>query len=280
MECGIKRVTEKETNEIGGSMLLGRYELKKEIGRGGSARVYLAWDRLEKRHWAIKEITGHRGMGSEQGKAADSAEVRFLQKLYHPALPHIVRTISQKGKLYVVMDYVEGESLEQLLQEQGPFGEEQVLSWGIQLCRVLIYLHSQRPPVIYRDLKPANIMLQQDGRLKLVDFGTARLYKERQRRDTVRLGTYGFCAPEQLSKRGQSDARTDIYSLGVTLYVLLTGHYPSEEPYEICPIRQWNPQLSKELEKIIRKCTRPNPMKRYQNVGLLLSALQHCLNQR
>ena len=103
-------------------MLLGRYELKKEIGRGGSARVYLAWDRLEKRHWAIKEITGHRGMGNEQGKAADSAEVRFLQKLYHPALPHIVRTISQKGKLYVVMDYVEGESLDETLRGTGGFG--------------------------------------------------------------------------------------------------------------------------------------------------------------
>lgn len=259
-------------------MLLGRYELQKEIGRGGSAKVYLAWDRLEKKYWAIKEIcVPENQAGKDTQKLA--GEVQFLQKLYHPALPRIVQVIWQRDKLYVIMDYVEGCSLEQVFRKEGQISEQKVIALGIQLCKVLIYLHSQNPPIIYRDIKPANIILQENGQLKLIDFGIARIYKKHQKGDTVKLGTPGYCAPEQYSSRGQSDARTDIYSLGVTMYVLLTGHRPWEAPYEICPIRHWNPHFSKELEKIIQKCTCRNPKKRFQNCGEVLKALESCQNR-
>ncbi len=253
-------------------MLLGRYQRIDELGRGGTARVYLVYDRREKRYLAVKELP--RFLETGDGRLINmelSAEVQLLRRLYHPALPHILEVTATKDTLFIVMDYVEGKTLEQVLRERTRCTEKEVVSWGIQLCRLLIYLHGQNPPVIYRDLKPANIMLQPDGRLKLIDFGTARVYKVNAKQDTVRLGTRGYCAPEQLSPKGQSDARTDIYSLGVTMYVLLTGHYPIDPPYEICPIREWNPNYSKQLEKIIRKCTRQNPKKRYQTSSSLLA---------
>ena len=133
----------------------------------------------------------------------------------------------------------------------------------------------QNPPIIYRDMKPANIMLQPNGNIKLIDFGIAREYKEHNLEDTVSLGTKGYAAPEQFGGKGQTDQRTDIYCLGVTLYHLVTGKNPCEPPYEIYPIRYWNPNLSSGLESIILKCTRINPEERYQSCAELLYAILH-----
>lgn len=132
-----------------------------------------------------------------------------------------------------------------------------------------------KPPIIYRDMKPANVMLKPDGNIKVIDFGIAREYKDQSLADTVSLGTKGYAAPEQFGGKGQTDARTDIYCLGVTLYHLLTGQNPCEPPYEIYPIRHWNPQLSAGLEAIIQKCTQLNPDDRYQSCAELLYALHH-----
>lgn len=144
-----------------------------------------------------------------------------------------------------------------------------------QLCDVLGYLHSQNPPIIYRDMKPANIMLKPDGNITLIDFGTAREFKEKNLADTTCLGTMGYAAPEQFGGMGQTDGRTDIYCLGATLYHLVTGKNPCEPPYEIRPIREINPSLSGGLERIILKCTQPNPANRYQNAAELMYALEH-----
>ena len=148
-----------------------------------------------------------------------------------------------------------------------------MIRWGKQLCDVLGYLHRQQPPIIYRDMKPSNVMLQPDGNVMLIDFGTAREYKTGNQEDTINIGTVGYAAPEQYGGMGQSDARTDIFCLGVTLYQLVTGQNPCEPPYLLSPIRYWNEALSPELEDIIMKCTQPDAEDRYQSCEELLADL-------
>lgn len=246
-----------------GSVLNDKYEILKKIGQGGMSKVYLAMDIRLNKQWAIKEINQE---GKDKTLLLQSllAEVNLLKKLDHPSLPRIVDIINEGETLYVVMDYIEGEPLNKIIREYGPQPQQLVVSWTKQICQVLDYLHSRKPPIIYRDMKPSNIMLRPDGNIKLIDFGIAREYKEDGKEDTESLGTKGYAAPEQFGGNGQSDARTDIYCLGVTIYHLVTGKNPCKEPYEILPIRQVNSSLSKGLEQIITKCTQPNPNDRFQ----------------
>ena len=173
------------------------------------------------------------------------------------------------------MDYIQGNSLNKALDEYGAQPQEYVIDWAKQLCDVLGYLHSRTPAIIYRDMKPANIMLKPDGNVTLIDFGTAREFKEKNLADTTCLGTVGYAAPEQFGGMGQTDARTDIYCLGATLYHLVTGMNPCEPPYEIKPIREINPALSSGLERILLKCTQRDPNDRYQSAAELMYALEH-----
>ena len=193
------------------------------------------------------------------------AEANMIKKLDHPALPRIVDIIENEETIFVVMDYIEGEPMDKVLATYGAQPQEAVIEWGKQLCDVLDYLHTRRPPIIYRDMKPGNIMLRPDGTIKVFDFGIAREFKEGRVEDTVCLGTKGYAAPEQFGGRGQTDARTDVYCLGVTLYHLVTGQNPCEPPYELYPIRHWNPTLSSGLEWLIQKCTQMNPNDRFQS---------------
>lgn len=246
------------------------------IGQGGMSKVYLAMDRRLNKQWAIKEVTKNdRDRNNIHVVQSAMAEANMLKRLDHPSLPRIVDIIEDESKIYVVMDYVEGESLDKILNMSGPQSQDQVIDWACQLCAVLHYLHSCNPPIIYRDMKPANIVLQPSGNIKLLDFGIAREYKEQKIEDTVSLGTKGYASPEQFGGKGQTDARTDIYCLGVTLYHLVTGHNPCEPPYEIYPIRHWDPNLSGGFERIIQKCTQLNPEDRYQTCAELLFALEH-----
>ena len=153
--------------------------------------------------------------------------------------------------------------------------EPQALQWFKDLCGVLGYLHSRQPnPIIYRDMKPANIMLQPDGTLKLIDFGIAREYKQESGADTTYIGTKGYAAPEQFG-RAQTDSRTDIYALGVTMYHLITGKSPYEPPYQFVPVRQLVPSLSPGIEYILSRCVQSEPKDRYQNIDELLYDIQH-----
>lgn len=259
-----------------GTLIEGKYEILKMIGKGGMSEVYLAMDKNLNKQWAVKEI---------QKKAWDKnnrvvvqsalAEANMMKRLDHPCLPRIVDIIDKDDVIYVIMDYIEGEPLSRILEKEGAQEQEAVIEWAEDLCGVLDYLHTQDPPIIYRDMKPANIMLQPNGNIKLVDFGIAREYKEQNLEDTVSLGTKGYAAPEQFGGKGQTDQRTDIYCLGVTLYHLVTGKNPCEPPYEIYPIRYWDPKLSAGLESIILKCTQLNPEDRYQSCAELLYAIYH-----
>lgn len=259
-----------------GTVIEGKYEILKLIGKGGMSKVYLAMDNNLNKQWAIKEIVREaRDRNNEVIVQSAIAEANMMKKLDHPCLPRIVDIINHDNVIYVVMDYIEGEPLSKILQQDGAQPQEVVLEWAESLCGVLEYLHSQNPPIIYRDMKPANVMLQPNGNIKLIDFGIAREYKEHNLEDTVALGTKGYAAPEQFGGRGQTDARTDIYCLGVTLYHLLTGHNPCDPPYKLNPLREMNPNLSAGLENIIIKCTQLNPADRYDSCAELLYALRH-----
>jgi len=255
-------------------MVDGKYKILQKIGQGGMSVVYLAINEKANMTWAIKEVRKDGTKDFEVVKQGLIVETGMLKKLKHPNLPRIVDVIDDEGSFLIVMDYIEGNPLSSLVEDEGAQPQELVVKWGIQLCDVLGYLHSQQPPIIYRDMKPANVMLKSNNKVTLIDFGTAREFKGRNVADTVCLGTIGYAAPEQFGGH-ETDARTDIYCLGATLYHLVTGHNPSEPPYEMQKIREINPMLSSGLEEIILKCTQKNPEERYQNCDELRYDLEH-----
>lgn len=258
-----------------GSVIDGKYKILSKVGQGGMSVVYMAINEKANKTWAVKEVRKDGVLDFEAVKQGLVAETDILKKLDHPNLPSIIDVIDTADSFIIIMDYIQGNPLSRALEEYGAQPQEYVIEWAKQLCDVLGYLHSRQPPIIYRDMKPANIMLKPDGNITLIDFGTAREFKEKNLADTTCLGTVGYAAPEQFGGMGQTDARTDIYCLGATLYHLVTGCNPSEPPYEIKPIRQINPSLSGGLERIIQKCTQRNPADRYQSAAELMYALDH-----
>lgn len=253
-----------------GYIVDGKYEILKEIGRGGMSVVYLAMDKRLNKQWAVKEI---RREGKDEANEivinSSKAEANLMKKLDHPALPRIVDIIETPETICVVMDYIEGESLDKIIKEYGAQPEEKVLAWSKQLCDVLGYLHSKN--IIYRDMKPANVMLKPEGNVKIIDFGIAREKKDKTLADTSILGTKGYAPLEQYS--GLTDARSDIFALGMTMHHLLTGMDPRSNSY--VSARQWDPEISEGVEKIIDKCVESAPENRYQNCDELLYDLEH-----
>lgn len=258
-----------------GSLVDGKYKILTKVGQGGMSVVYLAINEKANKQWAIKEVRKDGIKDFEVVKQGLVAETEILKKLNHPNLPSIIDVIDQEDSFIIIMDYIEGNSLSKALDEFGAQPQENVIEWAKQLCDVIGYLHTRKTPIIYRDMKPANIMLKPDGNVTLIDFGTAREFKEKNLADTTCLGTVGYAAPEQFGGMGQTDARTDIYCLGATLYHLVTGMNPCEPPYEMKPIREINPSLSGGLERIILKCTQRDPNDRYQSAAELMYALEH-----
>lgn len=252
-------------------LLAGKYKILTEIGRGGMGRVWLAMDTSLNKQWAVKEIDK---TSVEYNVTVNEdqtlTEIELMKRLDHPLLPRIVDIIDKKDSLCVVMDYIEGVTLLKVLKMQGPQQQELVAEWMMEICEVLDYLHHLDPPIIYRDMKPANIMLKPDGSIRVIDFGIARTFKKGLD-DTVCLGTKGYASPEHFL--GKTDVRSDVYTVGVSMYHLLTGKNPAEPPYEIVPLREVDSTLSSGLEKIIAKATDPDPDKRYQSAALLGEAI-------
>lgn len=259
-----------------GTVIDGKYEILKEIGKGGMSVVYLAMDNRLNKQWAIK-VLQRQGIGKNNEVIINTVpdDTELMKRLDHPSIPRIVDIIDrpEDAQIYIVMDYVEGESLDKILDEFGAQPQDLVIDWAKQICDTLAYLHSQKPPIIYRDMKPANIMLKPEGNIKLIDFGIAREYKEQNLADTTALGTRGYASPEHFG--GRTDARSDIYTLGMTMHHLLTGADPRPKTYEYIPIREYNPELSGGLEHIIDKCTAWDPEARYQNCNELMYDLEH-----
>ncbi len=249
-----------------GFVLDGKYKIMSVLGRGGMSTVYLAVHQRLDQKWAIKEISREYCENYEMVSRQLIAEADILKKLSHPGLPKIIDIIEKNDVIWMVMEFIEGKTLKEVLQKKGRIEEKKALEWGKQLCDVLLYLHSRTPPIIYRDLKPENIILQKTGRLVLIDFGTAREYCYKAAAcDEIYLGTKGYAAPEQYGNMGQTDERTDIYCMGVTLYSLLTGYNPEEPPYKIYPEKYWGKYLSSGMKEIILTCIQSEPEKRYRN---------------
>src|SRR5215213_522255 len=259
------------------TVLQDRYVVTQKLGQGGMGAVYRAGDRrLSTVTWAVKEISQSALSGPmerQQARDAFRHEAEMLAGLNHPNLPRVTDHFEQDGKAYLVMEYVPGETLLSFLMREGlPQPQARVFEWTRQLCEALEYLHSQIPPIIFRDLKPANIMLTPNGQVKLIDFGIARLFKPGQAKDTQAFGTIGYSAPEQYGK-GQTDARADVYSLGVLLHQLLTGYDPTETPFRLPPAGQVNPNLSQQLSVAISSATNSDPNQRFASIAAFRAAL-------
>ena len=261
------------------TLLNGRYQLETRIGQGGMGAVYKAIDtRFNNRPLAVKEMS-RLGLSSAQVQEAEDAferESHLLADLLHPNLPRIYDHFTEEERSYLVMDFIEGQTLEDYLEKTGggPVSLEQALDWGEQLCDVLNYLHTHQPPIIFRDLKPSNVMISESGHIFLIDFGIARVFKPGQSHDTTALGSPGYAAPEQYGK-SQSTPRSDIYSLGALLHHLLTGVDPSEQPFFFKPASQINANVPYELEQLLKKMLEMDADKRPTSVQEVAKALRH-----
>lgn len=250
-----------------GKVLENRFELIRQIGQGGMSRVYIAKDLKINKEWAVKEIA--RSNSNYQINNSLMTEANLMKGLDHRYLPRIVDIIQEEEKIYIVMDYVEGESLDVVLKEKGTQSVENITNWMGQALEALEYLHSQNPPIIYRDMKPGNLMLKPDGSIVIIDFGIAREFKYNEE-DTTILGTKGYAPPEQY--QGKSDIRSDIYALGVTMYRLLTGKTILESKDAE---RKYKSIKEENLYSVLEKCTKPDPNQRYQTCKEVLTALKN-----
>ena len=236
--------------------------------------VYLARDLRRQTTCAIKEMSLSMVPDDEQEQAIQNfkAEAEMLARLSHPNLPTFSGYFTEGQRHFLVMEYIDGHTLEDLLEHNnGPFSEKRVLGWAQQLCDVLAYLHSQHPPIIFRDMKPGNIMLARNGRIKLIDFGIARFFRHKGAHDTRMLGTPGFAPPEQYG-HAQTDERSDIYSLAMTLFQLMTNTL-SEKGFGLRNVRSINPAISLPVARALEKATAMEAEDRFQSVEMFRRAL-------
>ena len=274
-----------------GSYVDGKYKVLSMIGQGGMSVVYLALNEKANKTWAIKEVRKDGTQDFTTVKQGLIVETNILKSLNHKYLPSIIDVIDDGDSFLIVMDYIQGKSLDKILkvsleQDGLPIALDDVISWGKQLCEVFYYLHTRPTPIIYRDMKPGNVMLKPDGEICVIDFGTARTFKQGNLEDTTCLGTPGYASPEQYGGNGQSTPKSDIYCLGATLHHLITGRNPSATPFNFPKITQCRPTLVDEvnredmnkllgLEMIIEKCTQYEPEDRYEYCLEMLYDLEH-----
>ncbi|MFQ6101778.1 MAG: protein kinase [Anaerolineae bacterium] len=261
-----------------GAVLHDRYRVVRVLGRGGMGAVYLVEDlRLYGKHWAMKELTEHFSNAAEraEGVAQFQHEVEILVGLRHPNLPLVVDAFEAGGRHYLVMEFIEGQTLEEIQKAapEGQLPEEQALGWTVQICTVLDYLHSHDPPVIFRDLKPSNVMITPRGQVKLIDFGVARLFNPAKGTDTLKMGTAGYAPPEQYAGKGQTTPRSDVYALGATLHELLTGEDPTTHPFVFTPIRRLNRKVSARTARAITRAIQMDPDDRFPSASAMKTAL-------
>jgi len=265
-------------------ILQDRYRVVELIGFGGMGAVYLTEDlHLREKRFALKEVSYSADVDprtQKQLREQFHREAIALANLDHPNLPKVFDYFSQDGRDYLVMDYIEGPNLKELLDQarkkRGLLPEGQVLEWADQICGALIYLHEQTPPIIHRDVKPANIKLASNGVVKLVDFGLVKIFDSADPRTITLVQAYGtptYAPLEQYGAgTGRTDARSDIYSLGATLYHLLTGRSPANaqqrflEPVSLPNPRSLAARISPLTEYLILKAMAIRPDDRYQTV--------------
>ncbi len=265
-------------------LLKQRYRIIGQVGKGGFGAVYKAADlQFGNRLVAIKEMSQSSLSPQELVEATDAfkREALLLAGLTHPNLPRIYEQFTDIGRWYLVMDFIEGETLEEHLSKVkgGKLPVEKVLEIGVQLCMVLEYLHMRQPPIIFRDLKPANVMLTAYGHIYLIDFGIARHFKPGQAKDTTALGSTGYAAPEQYGK-AQTTPRADIYALGATLHQLLSGNDPSDTPFQFVSLQFLSHPILARLEKLIMQMVSMDANNRPANISTVKQELQSIATQQ
>lgn len=260
-------------------LLKNRYEIVSILGKGGMGCVYKVADRKQRgRLFAAKELQAGKLSEEKLREALEQfrTEARILMRLTHQNLPKVYDYFSDRDLHYIIMEYVRGKTLDEILDARKgkPVDEQIALSWALQICRAMHFLSVQKPrPIVFRDMKPSNIIISRDGRVKLIDFGIARFFKEDKREDTYVYGTPGYAAPEQYGS-GQTDVRSDIFSLGATLHHCLTGRNPSENPLDFPDPRSLNQTLSRETAGIIKKALEHDMEKRFQSAREMKQAVQ------
>ncbi len=270
-------------------LLSGRYRVVRDVAHSGMGAIYQITDEhLPGKIWALKEMSESAFTTDELGHAIQMfrQEMTILALCQHPNLPQIGDFFEHHGKSFIVMEFIQGVTLDALLKSTPGFlAPEQVLGWGVQLCSVLGYLHSQHPSIIHRDIKPLNIMLDQNnGLVKLIDFGIARFQLKSQRLGESGghkgYGTAGYAPPEQFIGNA-IDGRADIYALGVTLYQLLTRYDPvtATNPFILPPMREQNPNIPEAVVRVIEQAIRPQVSERYRSAHEMRRELCALLHQ-
>ncbi|HHX12211.1 MAG TPA: serine/threonine protein kinase [Clostridiales bacterium] len=246
-----------------GNRILDEYTLLDKIHQGGTSQVFVIRNNVSNKLYILKTVNYNRS----------DFNLEFLKDIDHPGIVKVHNVFKTDKYWYVIKDFIEGENLEQKVDRDGAYDEEAVTDIAIELCDILDYLHNMGPsPLIYRDLKPSNLMMTPSGEIILIDLDSIRQFKKESQKDTIYIGTEGFASPEQFGF-GQTDSRSDIYTLGTTLYHLLTSQDPTAEKLKINNIREIRKDISLHLAKIIEKCTMFNPDSRYQNIGELKKGL-------
>ena len=273
-----------------------QYEILRELGRGGTSVVYLVKDKADRRNYAMKVLRNDDGKQELSEKKADhlSAEAEVLKALcidepgnvsLHPGIPAYIECVCDgKGEFAgFVMEYVEGRSLQKILEDGRAYTVREAVEAGLQLCGIMEQLHGQDPPMIFRDLKPANILVRPDGKFVLVDYGAVRKLRKSAGSDTMQLGTDGYAAPEQYGGWEQSDERTDIYGIGAVLHHMITGRPPLDTGLrplrEILGAEGESRQLD-EMAKILLRCCMTAPSMRYSSCKELEKALRSVIRLR
>ena len=248
----------------------GRYFVINQIGKGGFSNVFKVRDIKTGDIFVLKQYITSDPANKKNLLEGMESELKILKYVSHPVLPKIYNLIKEKDNFYLVMEYVEGINLKKYIDINGVLSNKQIVAITNQICSGLYYLHSLEPPIVYRDLKPSNIIFMEDGRVKLIDFGIAKRYSREMDADELALGSKGFAAPEQFGDskgRGlyNTDIRSDIYGIGTTLYYLKRGKTFKEKP-------SWF-GISHKFKKVILKCTKINPNDRFQNCIEVLCAI-------
>ena len=259
-------VMENIINEVVG----GRYAVMGMIGKGGFSVVYRVRDIQTGIEYAMKNYFSSNSGDKQKLLEGLERELNVLKNTSHPNLPKIYDLIKEEGNFFLIMEIVKGENLKSIVDRKGHLKKKEIKHVMVQVGSALYYLHSLEPPIVYRDLKPSNIVMEENGIVKLVDFGIAKRYSKEIELSERAFGSRGFAAPEQFGdSKGLSiyntDTRTDVYGIGTTLYYLKTGKVYVEGV--------WSKRLGFKLKRIIKKCTRRNPNQRYQSMIELLCKL-------
>ena len=252
-----------------GTLINTRYRILSKLGQGSAGAVYLAEHTQLKTLLALKAVTPRPNSegGIEDSLLHCALEGQLLVHLNHPHLPRVFDAFVERGRFFLAMEYITGTSLSQhlRLRETEFLETSDVVDWGIQLAATLSYLHAQSPPIIFRDIKPANIMLQPDGKIRLIDFGIARRCLGKDDTSTEQVGSVGYSPPEQYRPQ-PLDPRADIYALGATLHHLITGRLPAERPFQFPPAHTLNPTVPPALSELLDWCLAIEPNSRPQSM--------------